>query len=397
MENKEIYNLIRDEEKLRQEMDKIEQEFTSSHPNIVIRKKNYIDSVMNDKGQRTSKKRIMNLSELDESVKMHHPNLQVDKDGVFEIVEIIEPQYIGRDGSKYPDFSEKYAEYLRLSETHNKICNAISRAKKLSINQAEYNVSIPEEYKDIIQQLPPVKKGIIEEYILILEAIKKEKELEKSDEAYSEYHNARQEQYHYFIIKPYVEILGFEGDPEQIIRNISTLTLSPEKMNQIRNIRKQPLLVQFKGEAALQRKSELESVLGIKISPNGPTYAFEDGDSVVTIKLEEQLKRELNSCNAKLSELAEQGKITDEQEENYYTLLSNIYDYYMSKSRGEQIPFRRYSNKEREEIIYNSLQTPSIWGPSGEDIFKDEFLQQTTRLQSEFNEMQDLQRGVSHR
>ena len=48
------------------------------------------------------------------------------------------------------------------------------------------------------------------------------------------------------------------------------------------------------GETALQKKSELESVLGSKITSDGMTFADENGARVAT-KTEEQLDQELDS------------------------------------------------------------------------------------------------------
>lgn len=97
------------------------------------------------------------------------------------------------------------------------------------------------------------------------------------------------------------------------------------------------------GENALQQKTESENVLKNKITSEGMTLADENG-ARVAIKTEHQLEQELNTYSDKLSELLNSKFISEEQYDKFIQILDYIYGYYISISRGEQIPFRKLTN-----------------------------------------------------
>ena len=136
------------------------------------------------------------------------------------------------------------------------------------------------------------------------------------------------------------------------------------------------------GETALQQKSELENVLGSKITSDGMTFADENGLRVAT-KTEQQLDQELNAYSDKLSELLSVGAITEEQYDGYIQNLDYIYGYYMSRSRGDQIPFRKMTNAQYEKIQERALE-------NGVD-FHEQLIQETTDLRYEHDDIQELQ------
>lgn len=136
------------------------------------------------------------------------------------------------------------------------------------------------------------------------------------------------------------------------------------------------------GETALQKKSELESVLGSKITSDGMTFADENGARVAT-KTEEQLDQELDSYSDKLSELLSSGVVTEEQYNSYNQSLDYIYNYYISCSKGEQVPFRKMTNAQYEQIEQRAMEN----GIS----FNEQLVQENIDLMNEHDEIQKLQ------
>ena len=123
-------------------------------------------------------------------------------------------------------------------------------------------------------------------------------------------------------------------------------------------------------------------MLGSKITSEGMTFADEYGPKVAT-KTEQQLDEELNTYSNKLSELLSSGAITEQQYDSYDQNLDYIYDYYMSCSRGEQIPFRKMSNAQYEQIEQRALDN----GIS----FNEQLIRETGDLKYDHEEIQELQ------
>ena len=111
------------------------------------------------------------------------------------------------------------------------------------------------------------------------------------------------------------------------------------------------------GETALQQKSELEKILKTEINVLGD-IAWSDGKDQprYAYKTEEQLEEELNNNYTKLAKLLKSGAITDAQYESYVQNIDYIYDYYVSRSRGEQIPFRMRTNAQYEDLEKRAFQ-----------------------------------------
>lgn len=85
------------------------------------------------------------------------------------------------------------------------------------------------------------------------------------------------------------------------------------------------------------------------------TFADENTVRVAT-KIEQQLDKELNDYSDKLSELLSSGTITEEQYDSYNQNLDYIYDYYISCSRGTQIPFRKMTNTQYEQVEQKAIE-----------------------------------------
>ena len=112
------------------------------------------------------------------------------------------------------------------------------------------------------------------------------------------------------------------------------------------------------------------------------TFADENGPKVAT-KTEQQLDQELNAYTDRLAELFSSSAISEEQYDSYEQNLDYIYDYYISCSRGEQIPFRRLTNAQYEKIREKAME-------NGIE-FSEQLAKETTDLRLEHEELQESQ------
>ena len=136
------------------------------------------------------------------------------------------------------------------------------------------------------------------------------------------------------------------------------------------------------GETALQQKPELESLLGSKITDEGMTFADENGAYRAT-KTEQQIDQEFEGFNDKLSQLLSNGTITEQQYDGYSQNLDYIYSYYISRSKGEQVPFRKLTNAQYEQIEERALE-------NGVD-FSEQMRNENRDLMYDHEELQELQ------
>ena len=224
-------------------------------------------------------------------------------------------------------------------------------------------------------------KRIIYEAVLVHTAFNNEL-AGYSDNEYSRYHQQNADWYKSFSSR-FNQILGFNGQTiDEFTNYVSTVDLTSEQKKALVELRKEPMFKRLMGETALQQKGELETVLGTKISSDGMTFADENGPIVAT-KTEQQLEQELNVYSDKLSELLSSGSINDEQYDKYNQNLDYIYDYYISRSKGEQIPFRKMTNAQYEKIEQRALE-------NGVD-FHEQLVQETTDLMSQHEDLQESQ------
>lgn len=224
-------------------------------------------------------------------------------------------------------------------------------------------------------------KRIIYEYLLVNGAFQSELS-QMSDTEYSRHHQQNADWYRSFGDR-FNSILGFTGrTQEEFMSFMSSIQLSPEQKKALVELRREPMFKKLMGETALQQKSELEGVLRSKITSDGMTFADENGARVAT-KTEQQLDQELNAHNHRLSELLSSGSITEEQYDSYSQNLDCIYDYYMSRSRGDQVPFRRMTNAQYEQVEQRAMEN----GIS----FNEQLVQETKDLMDEHEEIQELQ------
>jgi len=224
-------------------------------------------------------------------------------------------------------------------------------------------------------------KKVIYEAVLVHTAFNNELALIGNNE-YSRYHFQNSEWYSSFSSR-FNQILGFNGQTIDDFTNyVATVNLTSEQKRALFELRKEPMFKRLMGEVALQQKSELENVLGDKITSAGMTFADENGAKVAT-KTEQQLEQELDTYSDKLSELLSSGTITDEQYEKYNQNLDYIYEYFISQSKGEQIPFRKMTNAQYEKIEQRALE-------NGVD-FNNQLVQETIDLKYNHEELQELQ------
>lgn len=228
-------------------------------------------------------------------------------------------------------------------------------------------------------------KRIIYESVLVHNAFNNEL-AGFSDNEYSRYHQQNADWYRSFSSR-FNQILGFTGQTiDEFVNYTSNINLTPEQKRALVELRKEPMFKKLMGETALQQKAKLENVLGTKITFEGMTFADEYGPKVAT-KTEQQLDQELNAYSNKLSELLTSGAITEEQYNEYSQNLDYIYDYFLSRSLGDQIPFRKMTNAQYENLEARALEN----GIS----FNEQLVQETIDLRYDHEELQELQnRGI---
>ncbi len=224
-------------------------------------------------------------------------------------------------------------------------------------------------------------KKIAYEYLLVNSAFQNELS-QISDNEYSRHHQQNADWYRSFGDR-FNSILGFTGQTQDEFMNfVSSIQLLPEQKRALMELRREPMFKKLMGETALQQKSKLEMALGSKITSEGMTFADENGARVAT-KTEQQLDQELNAYRDKLSELLSSGSITEEQYDNYERNLDYIYSYYISCSKGEQIPFRKMTNAQYEQVEQRAMEN----GIS----FNEQLRNETEELMYGHEEIQELQ------
>lgn len=224
-------------------------------------------------------------------------------------------------------------------------------------------------------------KKIIYEYFIVNNAFQNELS-QISDAMYSRNHEQNADWYRSFGDR-FNSILGFNGQTkDQFVNYVSTVNLTPEQKRALVELRKEPMFKKLMGETAIQQKSELENVLRSKITSEGMIFADGYGPKVAT-KTVQQLDQELDAYSDKLSELLSSGTITEQQYDSYNQNLDYIYDYYMSCSKGDQIPFRKMTNAQYEQIEQRAIEN----GVS----FNEQLIQETGDLKYDHDEIQELQ------
>jgi hypothetical protein len=202
------------------------------------------------------------------------------------------------------------------------------------------------------------------------------------DAEYSRYHMQNADWFRSFSDK-FNQILGFTGQTvDEFTSYVSTIELTREQKRALFELRKQPMFIRLMGETALQQKTELESLLGSKITDEGMTFADENGPRVAT-KTKQQIDQEFEGFNDKLSQLLSNGTITEQQYDGYSQNLNYIYSYYISRSKGEQVPFRKLTNAQYEQIEERALE-------NGID-FSEQMRNETQDLRYDHEELQELQ------
>ena len=177
-------------------------------------------------------------------------------------------------------------------------------------------------------------KRIIYEALLIHDVILRERNTYSRDEDYANYHSERSDTYSK-LENTLNRILGFNGQTmDDLMKYVSTLELSESQRRELAQFRKDPFIIKLIGDAAMVKKAELEKVLGVKITNQGMAFADQRGVSYAQ-KSEEQLEQELDNHSTKLSQLLSTKAITEEEYDSYTQTLNDIYNYYISSSKGE--------------------------------------------------------------
>lgn len=221
-------------------------------------------------------------------------------------------------------------------------------------------------------------KKIIQEGVLLHDAYIRERDA--SDVEYSQYHLMLRGLYDDLESK-LIKIMNFKGTTvDEFVNYVSSISITPEQKRALVELRKSPVFKKVMGEAHLQGKAKLEEILGSKISADGMTFADERG-ARVAVKTVQELDKDFETHCAKLDELYSQRAIDETLYENCLQSLEYIYGYYISLSKGEQIPYRKISNDHYEEMEYGFHTVEDE-----NDILKDEH-----------DELQELQKHAGRR
>ena len=230
------------------------------------------------------------------------------------------------------------------------------------------------------------KKRIIYEFMLMHHAVLSENEKMNERSQYGRYHEDNYQRL-MGIKCELAKILGCIGTTDdEVISHVTSIdfTITPEQKQALVKLRRNPMFKKLMGETALQQKSELEKVLGTEINEQGDiAWADEKGIPHYPYKTEEQLDQEINDHNDKLSQLLSSGAITEEQYDSYDRNLDYIYSYYISCSKGEQIPFRKMTNAQYEQVEQRAMEN----GIS----FSEQLRNETEDLMYGHEEIQELQ------
>lgn len=202
-------------------------------------------------------------------------------------------------------------------------------------------------------------KEIINEYLLLNNAFRESLQKMGNNDGYAWY-NENNKDWYFSLSKKYATILGIQNiqTEQEAISICSNMELTLEQKIALKKVKREPMFKKLMGETALLQKSELETLLGHELTANGMTYADENGPRV-SIKSLLELDKEEETYNDILDKLFIAGKITEEQHRSYGQQLFYIYNYFMSISKGEQIPFRKLSDAEIK-IIQNQAEEEGL-------------------------------------
>lgn len=153
----------------------------------------------------------------------------------------------------------------------------------------------------------------------------------------------------------FIKAIDYPGSPlmfdiKDVEEYIINAEFSSEQIEQIANLESDPYVIRVLGEKALEQKENIENALGIEIDCNGSEHVNSKGETVIAIKGERELFLDCNKHFQKALKMENEGLISSEERRDYTINLANIYDYFASQSRAEQVPFRKISDKGYDEI-----------------------------------------------
>lgn len=205
--------------------------------------------------------------------------------------------------------------------------------------------------EDIKKDNDNLKRNVINEIITIIEFINKENSLKKEN-SYLWYHTEMVNKA-LDLFNEYISTLGYKGSNTQseIITYISSLNFTTEQRKKLKSLKRNPIYKKILCEKSLTGKKELERILGDKLTIEGIIL-----DDRLTIKSEIELESEFETNSNKLAILLSKKQITDKQYYLYLHNLENIYNYYISQSKGEQLSLRKITDNEINNIKRNAIE-----------------------------------------
>ena len=247
-----------------------------------------------------------------------------------------------------------------------------------------------------------LKNGIINDKILLREAAETEQKLsEKQYATHVKYHKDLAEWYRAMELFLNEIVTGTADiDLEAFKEKLPNITLSFDQIEDIIQLRNNPLYKRVLGLAAIQQLYDLEDDLYDKydtldnlrlefdVDNKGKTFTY-NGRKITAVKTPEELGAEIESLASRVNTLKEVGAITEEESQKYQKSLFHIYEYYVSIAEGEQLSFPKLSDNEYEKMK-EKVNTNNI------SIEKQLFeLIRNKRL--EFNTIQNMQQEYYER
>ena len=164
------------------------------------------------------------------------------------------------------------------------------------------------------------------------------------------------------------------GTAEELKGQLSAIGAKPltaEQKQKIAAVRRHPIYKKVMGERALAMKPQLEQILETKITEEKAEVDLEYGKQR-QFKDRKTLDSELIENTCKLDRLLDCGKITEMQAEQYDIALNDIYAYYISLSKGEQVIYKKRSDKEyvaiEEQAELNGITPEEQLRKDNEDL-----------------------------
>jgi len=209
-----------------------------------------------------------------------------------------------------------------------------------------------------------LKNSIVNDKILLLDAVEKEKEL--SEEQYGTH-----KEYHTRLSAWYKSVECFLNDimtgeseigVEQFRKIVFATNFDMNKIEDLARLRENPLYKRVLGLLAFEQLNVLEEELYDKYANNweyyellfdfdniGNTFTY-NGKKIKAVKVMEELGAERDVLLKGVNNLEKIGKLSKDESLKYQELIFHIYEYYESLAVGEQMIIPKFSDRDYKKM-----------------------------------------------